>query len=211
MTFSHCIHIYIYVFYLTTTFRLVCILQIDATLNYESNDIWKAVYNAIVSRWCDIIFEINREWGKQYYVNECIISLQSNDSEALCVMQYTRKISRRVLLVIRTIRERERENLISTRSHSGVMGFPYALRWKRHKKGKRNGVSCSHSRTGRSVWPPVAKEFLSHFELLHLTGFSPPRSLRRVTWGRVPVSLRRETGNGRIRRKLVGDRPCIEL
>lgn len=70
--------------------------------------------------------------------------------------------------------------------------------------------AATRAREGASG-PPVAKEFLSHFELLHLTGFSPPRSLHRVTWGRVPVSLRRETGNGRIRRKLVGDRPCIEL
>lgn len=31
--------------------------------------------------------------------------------------------------------------------------------------------------------PYIAKEFLSHFELLHLTGFSPLHSLRHVTYG----------------------------
>jgi len=51
---------------------------------------------------------------------------------------------------------------------------------KRDKRNKRKGVSYSRSRSGRST-PYIAKEFLSHFELLHLTGFSPLHSLRHVT------------------------------
>lgn len=64
---------------------------------------------------------------------------------------------------------------------------------------------------GKERLAPGSERISLAFRVIALDRFlapalTPPRYL-----GRVPVSLRRETGNGRIRRKLVGDRPCIEL